>query len=173
MNGNIRKANAQDYQQVERLMQQVHILHANWRPDIYKHCSVVLSEERFLEHIKNEEIVVLEKENSVIGVMIYLTRNISGGLMQDRKILFIDALAVDEKERGNGFGHQLLDYLVRLYKDLQYDGLELQVNAKNLTAMELYTKYGFTPKSINNYCKKAVALSAYQEYLLNEQPSLF
>ena len=104
MNGNIRKANAQDYQQVERLMQQVHILHANWRPDIYKHCSVVLSEERFLEHIKNEEIVVLEKENSVIGVMIYLTRNISGGLMQDRKILFIDALAVDEKERGNGFG---------------------------------------------------------------------
>lgn len=29
MNGNIRKANAQDYQQVERLMQQVHILHAN------------------------------------------------------------------------------------------------------------------------------------------------
>lgn len=149
MNGNIRKANAQDYQQVERLMQQVHILHANWRPDIYKHCSVVLSEERFLEHIKNEEIVVLEKENSVIGVMIYLTRNISGGLMQDRKILFIDALAVDEKERGNGFEHQLLDYLVRLYKDLQYDGLELQVNAKNLTAMELYTKYGFTPKSIN------------------------
>ena len=95
------------------------------------------------------QIVVLEKENSVIGVMIYLTRNISGGLMQDRKILFIDALAVDEKERGNGFGHQLLDYLVRLYKDLQYDGLELQVNAKNLTAMELYTKYGFTPKSIN------------------------
>ena len=94
MNGNIRKANAQDYQQVERLMQQIHILHANWRPDIYKHCSVVLSEERFLEHIKNEEIVVLEKENSVIGVMIYLTRNISGGLMQDRKILFIDALAL-------------------------------------------------------------------------------
>ena len=41
------------------------------------------------------------------------------------------------------------DSLVRLYKDLQYDGLELQVNAKNLTAMELYTKYGFTPKSIN------------------------
>lgn len=56
MNGNIRKANAQDYQQVERLMQQIHILHANWRPDIYKHCSVVLSEERFLEHIKNEKL---------------------------------------------------------------------------------------------------------------------
>lgn len=149
MNTSIRKANALDYQQVEQLMQQVHILHANWRPDIYKHCSVSLSEERFLEHIKNEEIVVLEKEGSVIGIMIYLTRNISGGPMQDRKVLFIDALAVDEKERGNGFGHQLLDYLVRLCKDLQYDGLELQVNAKNLPAMELYTKYGFTPKSIN------------------------
>lgn len=149
MNTSIRKANALDYPQVEQLMQQLHILHANWRPDIYKHCPVVLSEERFLEHIKNEEIVVLEKEGAVIGVMIYLTRNISGGPMQDRKVLFIDALAVDEKERGNGFGHQLLDYLVRLYKDLQYDGLELQVNAKNLPAMELYTKYGFTPKSIN------------------------
>lgn len=149
MNGNIRKANAQDYQQVERLMQQVHILHANWRPDIYKHCSVVLSKEQFLEHIRNKEIVVLEKESTVIGVMIYLTKNISGKLIQDRKVLFIDTLVVDEEERGNGFGHQLLDYLVHIYKDLQYNGLELQVNAKNLPAMELYTKYGFTPKSIN------------------------
>ena len=78
MNTSIRKAKALDYPQVEQLMQQVHILHANWRPDIYKHCPVVLSEERFLEHIKNEEIVVLEKEGAVIGVMIYLTRNISG-----------------------------------------------------------------------------------------------
>lgn len=102
MNGNIRKANTLDYQQVEQLMQQVHVLHVNWRPDIYKHCSVVLSEERFLEHIKNEEIVVLEKEGSVIGVIIYLIKKISGGPMQDRKVLFIDALAVDEKERGNG-----------------------------------------------------------------------
>lgn len=149
MNASIRKAKAQDYQQVEQIMQQVHVLHADWRPDVYKHCSVVLSKERFFEHIKNEEIVVAEKEGAVIGVMIYLTRNISGGPLQERKVLFIDALAIEEKERGNGFGHQLLDYIVRLYKDLQYDGLELQVNAKNFPAIELYTKYGFTPKSIN------------------------
>ena len=32
MNTSIRKAKALDYQKVEQLMQQVHILHANWRP---------------------------------------------------------------------------------------------------------------------------------------------
>ena len=145
----IRKANNRDYEQIEQIMQQVHTLHADWRPDIYKRCSVVLSKEEFFRHIKNEEIVVIQKEDLIVGVMIYFTRIISGGPLQERKVLFIDALAIEEKERGNGFGHQLLDYIVRLYKDLQYDGLELQVNAKNFPAIELYTKYGFTPKSIN------------------------
>ena len=29
------------------------------------------------------------------------------------------------------------------------DGIELQVNAKNKAAYEMYTRYGFTEKSVN------------------------
>ncbi len=30
-----------------------------------------------------------------------------------------------------------------------YDGIELQVNAKNKAAYQMYVKYGFTEKSVN------------------------
>ena len=67
----------------------------------------------------------------------------------DRKVLFIDSMAVDENHRGQGIGHQLFDYVRTIYKEEHYDGLELHVNAKNAAAMEMYKKYGFTEKSIN------------------------
>lgn len=36
-----------------------------------------------------------------------------------------------------------------LKKEKHFDGIELQVNAKNVAAYEMYKKYGFTEKSIN------------------------
>jgi len=36
-----------------------------------------------------------------------------------------------------------------LKKEKHFDGIELQVNAKNVAAYEMYKKCGFTEKSIN------------------------
>ena len=66
-----------------------------------------------------------------------------------RDVLFIDVMVVDEAYRGQGIGHQLFDSLKELAKERQVDGIELQVNARNRAAYEMYTKYGFTEKSIN------------------------
>ena len=41
------------------------------------------------------------------------------------------------------------EMLKDLKKEKHFDGIELQVNAKNVAAYEMYKKYGFTEKSIN------------------------
>ena len=43
----------------------------------------------------------------------------------------------------------MFDFLKQLKVEKNLDGIELQVNAKNSTAYEMYKNYGFTEKSIN------------------------
>lgn len=145
----IRAAMEKDYEELEQIMKQVHRLHTDWRPDIYKSVDTVLPYEMFLDHLSRHEILVAESQGLVRGLMIYVTRLISGGPMVERKVLYIDSMAVDETCRGQGIGHKLFDYVKEIVSEGNYDGLELQVNAKNTAAMEMYRKYGFREKSVN------------------------
>lgn len=146
----IRFAEEKDYEQVESIMKQVHLLHANWRPDIYRNVDIVLPLNRYMSHMENKEMIVaLLESGDIAGILIYLTRNISGGPLIDRKVMFIDSMAVDEKYRGQGIGHKLFAFVRNICAEQKYDGLELQVNAKNMAAKKMYEKYGFTEKSIN------------------------
>lgn len=58
-------------------------------------------------------------------------------------------MAVEEKYRGNGIGHDLLEFVKNIVREKNLDGLELQVNAKNVEAKKMYESYGFVEKSIN------------------------
>ncbi len=144
----IRLAAEQDYDAVARIMRQVHNMHVGWRPDIYIDIDPILPYDMYLAHLKEQQVIVAEVAGEVVGLIIYLTRNISGGPMRERKVLYVDSMAVEEQYRGQGIGHKLFDYVLRLCQEQQYDGLELQVNAKNAAARAMYEKYGFTEKSI-------------------------
>ena len=69
--------------------------------------------------------------------------------MLTRDVIYIDTMAVDENYRGMGIGHHFFEMLKDLKKEKHFDGIEVQVNAKNVAAYEMYKKYGFTEKSIN------------------------
>lgn len=144
----IRLATEQDYDAVARIMRQVHNLHVDWRPDIYIDIDPILPYDMYLAHLEEQQVIVAEVAGEVVGLIIYLTRNIFGGPMRERKVLYVDSMAVEEQYRGQGIGHKLFDYVLRLCQEQQYDGLELQVNAKNAAARAMYEKYGFTEKSI-------------------------
>lgn len=75
--------------------------------------------------------------------------HIENPLQVTRNIIFIHSMAVDEKYRGKGIGHAFFDFLKALRNKKGYDGIELQVNAKNEAAYKMYADYGFTNKSIN------------------------
>lgn len=145
----IRLAVEQDYDAVERIMKQVQNMHVGWRPDIYIDADPVLPHDMYLAHLAEGQVIVAEVAGEVVGLVIYLTRHISGGPMKERKVLFVDSMAVEEQYRGQGIGHKLFDYILQLCQEQQYDGLELQVNARNAAARAMYEKYGFTEKSIN------------------------
>ena len=145
----IRQARVEDYEAVENIMKQVQDLHIEWRPDIYKPCDVVLSYEEFLEALKVGTIQVAVAEDKVVGALLFQYRHVGSDKQVARDVLFIDAMAVDESFRGKGIGHMLFDAVKKIAKEKQLDGIELQVNARNIRAKAMYESYGFTEKSIN------------------------
>lgn len=144
----IRLASQRDYDAVERIMKQVHEMHVDWRPDIYISMDPILPYDRYLAHVEEQQIFVAELAGEVVGLLIYLVRHISGGPVKERDVLFVDSMAVEERYRGQGIGHELFGALLQLCRERGYDGLELQVNARNQAARAMYEKYGFTEKSV-------------------------
>lgn len=149
MNIQIRRANIDDYQAVEVIMQQVQQMHINWRPDIYKHSETVLPIEIYEQAVHDETAYVAECEGHVKGVLLIQYRHIESTNQVTRDVIYIDSMAVDEPYRGRGIGHAFFEYLKELKLQKECDGIELQVNAKNKAAYEMYVNYGFTEKSIN------------------------
>lgn len=145
----IRYARKEDYKAVEVIMKQVQDLHINWRPDIYKQADVILPQDMFDEAVDEERFVVAEADEKVIGILCFVHRHIEFPHQVTRDILYVDSLAVDEDYRGKGVGHLLLDFVKCIAKEKNFDGIELQVNAKNSRAKQMYESYGFTEKSIN------------------------
>ncbi|MBR3752360.1 MAG: GNAT family N-acetyltransferase [Ruminiclostridium sp.] len=88
-------------------------------------------------------------EDKVVGALLFQYRHVGSDKQVARDVLFIDAMAVDESFRGKGIGHMLFDAVKKIAKEKQLDGIELQVNARNIRAKAMYESYGFTEKSIN------------------------
>ena len=145
----IRFAENKDYEQVNAIMNQVQELHVMWRPDIYKACDTVLPKEMFESMVSSRTMILAEEDGEVRGLLAFTHRHIETPAHVTRDVLFIDSMAVDEKHRGQGIGHQLFAFIRSLAHEKGFDGVELQVNARNHAAYEMYKKYGFTEKSIN------------------------
>jgi GNAT superfamily N-acetyltransferase len=130
-------------------MKQVQQMHIDWRPDIYKYNETVLSLEIYKQAVNERTFFVAEYDGNVAGILFIIYRHIENPNQVTRNIIFVDSMAVDEKYRGKGIGHAFFDFLKNLKNEKGYDGIELQVNAKNKAAYKIYSDYGFTNKSIN------------------------
>ena len=148
-NTSMRYACMDDYPEVEKIMQQVQNMHVTWRPDIYKHSDIVLPREVFEDAVRKEMFVVAEHNGQVIGLLFFMIRHVESCNQVTRDVLFIDSMAVEKDFRGKGIGHQLFGFAKEIKQQRNLDGIELQVNARNIDAKAMYEKYGFTQKSIN------------------------
>lgn len=145
----IRNAQLGEYKTVEAIMKQVQQMHIDWRPDIYKYSETVLPMDIYEQAVKEETFFVAEQEGDVAGIMFIQYRHIESPNQVTRNIIFVDSMAVEEKHRGKGIGHAFFDFLRDLRDQRECDGIELQVNARNKAAYQIYSDYGFTEKSIN------------------------
>ena len=145
----IRTAKVEDYNAVEAIMKQVHKLHVGWRPDVYKQQETILPLDEFKQAIQEQAFFVAEGEGKVVGILGLMYRHVETPVHVTKDIIFIDSMAVDEPYRKKGVGHAFFDFLKELKKEKGYDAIELQVNARNKVAYDMYRSYGFTEKSIN------------------------
>lgn len=138
----------EDFSRVNELAKQVHELHVNWRPDLFFSVDEVISKEDFEKMVQDKEIFVARVEDEIVG---YITINIkekNNPSMRYRKQLQIEAICVDEKNRGKGIGTELLEYARKFGKENNCTDLYLTVNKENEKAIKIYEKFGFKVKSI-------------------------
>ncbi len=145
----VRNAKKADFQAVRRIMNQVQEMHVAWRPDIYKSNENFVSEEIFDLMVGSGNLFVAEMDDMIAGVLEVTHKHIESPAHVERDVIFIDSMAVDADYRGKGIGHHFFEKVKELKNISGADGIELQVNAKNHAAYEMYKKYGFTEKSIN------------------------
>lgn len=145
----IRPADKKDFDTIRNIMNQVQELHVTWRPDIYKPTEDFITLSYVEEMIEKQALFVAEKDGEVVGVMSIMLRHVESPTQVTRDVIFVDSLAVDEKHRGQGIGHAFFDFLKKWKEEIGADGIELQVNARNEKAYQMYKDYGFTEKSIN------------------------
>ena len=151
----VRLPRLQDYERVSKIMDQVQQLHVEWRPDVYKPASPLITMDMFEAILKDENWYVAEADGVVVGVLELMKRHVESPAQVMKDVLFVSTMAVDEKYRGKGIGHLFFEKVKRLKQEKGYDTIELQVNAKNRLAYEMYRKYGFTEKSINMELKES------------------
>lgn len=145
----VRNAEMKDYEAVVNIMAQVQEMHVKWRPDIYKTNKEMIPADKFVGLLKEGTFFVAEADGMVVGVMGIALRHIENPSHVTRNVIFIDSMAVDAKYRGRGIGHLFFEKAKQIKEERHYDAVELQVNAKNKAAYEMYVKCGFREKSIN------------------------
>ncbi len=136
-------------------MDQVQQLHVEWRPDVYKPASPLITMDMFEAILKDGNWYVAEADGVVVGILELMKRHVESPAQVTKDVLFISTMAIDEKYRGKGIGHLFFEKVKQLKQEKGYDTIELQVNAKNRLAYEMYRKYGFTEKSINMELKES------------------
>ena len=138
----------EDFKEVNKLAKQVHDLHVKWRPDLFLSIDEVISIEEFEKMIQNKEIIIAKIQDEIVG---YTTFNIKEKDKQGfryKKQLQIDAICVNEKNRGNGIGKELLEYVKKYAKENGCTDIYLTVNKENKNAIKVYEKFGFKVKNI-------------------------
>lgn len=146
----IRKAEANDFQGIHKLIMQVHKLHVIERKDIYKDVDSINFDE-FKTELSNSNNVYLvaELENEIVGICFSQIKEISNNkIMNDRKILHIENICVDENYQKRGIGKKLYKEIVQIAKERNINSVELMVWGFNKNAIKFYENLGMSVKNL-------------------------
>lgn len=149
----IELASLKDRADVERLARQVHAMHVDWRPDIYRMPEELFPEERFSQLIANRELYVAKLGGAVAGFAQTAIRTVDSPEQQKRKIFLINQFCVDEKCRCHGIGTRMAAELKILAKAFGCTDMLLSVYPQNDAAVSFYQKCGFMIQNINMQMK--------------------
>ena len=149
---NIRRADERDVAGINKLLYQVHRIHAEGRPDIFRLGNKKYNDEELCAILACDTtpiFVAVDDAEKVLGYAfcIYEETKNNPSLM-DRKTVYIDDLCVDATERGQHIGTALYDYVKEEAKREGCSAVTLNVWCLNEGAMRFYEKCGMKPLKV-------------------------
>ena len=163
---NIRRAEEKDIPVIDKLLYQVHKVHSDARPDLFKQGAKKYNDEQLKEILADDKtpVFVAEKDGVVAGYAFCIHKQfINDNNMTDVKTLYIDDLCVDEKVRGEHIGSRLYEYVLDYAKAHGYYNVTLNVWADNKQAVGFYEKIGLKIQKIGmeKICKEFAPISEH------------
>lgn len=149
---NIRRATERDLPQINKLLYQVHRLHAEGRPDIFRLGNKKYTDPELLEILTNDQtpvFVATDEADTAVGYAFCVYEETKDNpSLCDRKTLYVDDLCVDESLRGQHIGQALYRYVLEEAERNGCAAVTLNVWCLNSGAMRFYEKCGMTPLKI-------------------------
>ena len=137
-----------DREAVNQLANQVHRLHACWRPDLFEIAGELYPQERFQEAVAKRQLYVAKVDNLAVGYAMLLIRDCEHTGLVKRRVMVIDEICVHEDFRGQGIGTEMMTDIQALAKAFGCTDLQLGVYPQNEGAVAFYEKCGFRIRSI-------------------------
>jgi len=148
----IRRATSTDLDGLNRLLQQVLMVHHNGRPDLFKANAKKYTDGELLTILEDDSkpiFVAVDEQNEVLGYAFCIfQQHINNNILTDVKTLYIDDLCVDEEKRGLHIGKSLYEYVVSYAKEAGCYNITLNVWSCNPNAMKFYERCGLVPQKI-------------------------
>lgn len=149
---NIRRAKQADMPGINKLLNQVLMVHHNGRPDLFKSNVKKYTDEELTLLIEDDSkpiFVAVDEAEEVLGyAFCVFQQHINNNILTDIKTLYIDDLCVDEEKRGMHIGKQLYDFVIEYAKSEGCYNLTLNVWSCNVSAMKFYEKCGLVPQKV-------------------------
>lgn len=143
----IRDLTAEDFSAVDMLMDELHALHAEKRPDIYVPAKQIYSKEQFEEMLQSEKNFAIgaEIDGKLAGICFFEVHQSGGngkkGVAQNR-IAFVNDIVVAEKFRRRGIAKELFAVAEKTAKEKGAVRIDLMVWNFNEDAIEFYKSMG-------------------------------
>ncbi len=147
----IRRAENKDIPTIDKLLFQVHKVHSDVRPDLFKAGAKKYTDEELKAIIADDKtpVFVAESDGEICGYAFCIHKQFpADSSMTDVKSLYIDDLCVDSEARGHHVGTQLYQYVLDYAKEHGYYNVTLNVWADNKKALGFYEKIGLRVQKI-------------------------
>lgn len=147
----IRRAVESDLSVINKLLYQVHRVHSDVRPDLFRAGAKKYRDDELKTIIADEcrPIFVAEQGGTVLGYAFCVHQQyVNDNNRTDVKTLYIDDLCVDETARKMHIGRRLYEYVVDYARRHEYYNVTLNVWADNANAVKFYEKLGLKIQKI-------------------------
>lgn len=140
----IRKAKIKDIPALDKLLYEVHKVHSDIRPDLFRAGAKKYTDDELIKILTDETTPVFvyddgEIQGYAFTIIIDHKNDLS---LMPYKSVYIDDLCVEKDCRGKGVGKKLYEHVLSFAKSINAYNVTLNVWAGNDSALKFYEKIG-------------------------------